>query len=262
MPEPVRRSDVTEVHWENAITWGILSILCLLVGAFFIRFGHDWGVVNLPFWRFGGLDLQWVAVPFLAASPLMFLYALYRAIASRKEGSYTVECPYCHEPNEFVAKPDSDFTCMHCDRRVAVKEGRILDVMAVSCGYCGAVNYLTDKTAVLICEQCGHEIPLLDPETGEMRHAPRGFARVDDRSLYELVLVDPGRDREGLILSLQHMLALTRNQVKDILEELPATLMTGINRRKAELLKAQLEEIGATAEMRKIAESSEPSRPT
>ncbi|MER3466821.1 MAG: hypothetical protein C4340_06960 [Armatimonadota bacterium] len=128
--------------------------------------------------------------------------------------------------------------------------------MAVSCGFCGGVNYLTDKTAVLICEQCGREIPLLDPETGEMRHAPKGFARVDDTSLYELVLVDIGRDREAVITSLQHMLALTRNQVKDMLEPLPVTLLTGINRRKAELLKAQLEASGAIAEMRKVGEAA------
>lgn len=256
MPEPVRRSDVTEIHWENVITWGVLSILCLLVGMFFLRFGENWVVIDLPFWKFGGFDLQGLGIPFLAAAPLLMLYALYRAIASRYEGSYVAECPYCHEPNEFTSKPDDDFTCMHCDRRVAVKEGKILDVMAVSCGFCGGVNYLTDKTAVLICEQCGREIPLLDPETGEMRHVPKGFARVDDTSLYELVLVDVGRDREAVITSLQHMLALTRNQVKDMLEDLPVSLLTGINRRKAELLKAQLEASGATAEMRKVGETA------
>ncbi|MER3462324.1 MAG: hypothetical protein C4342_04840, partial [Armatimonadota bacterium] len=75
MPEPVRRSDVTEIHWENVITWGVLSILCLLVGMFFLRFGENWMVIDLPFWKFGGLNLQALGIPFIAAAPLLMLYA-------------------------------------------------------------------------------------------------------------------------------------------------------------------------------------------
>jgi 4'-phosphopantetheinyl transferase EntD len=36
------------------------------------------------------------------------------------------------------------------------------------------------------------------------------------------------------------MLALNRNQVKQMLEEVPITLLTGIPRMKAEMLQAQL----------------------
>jgi hypothetical protein len=53
------------------------------------------------------------------------------------------------------------------------------------------------------------------------------------------------------------MLALNRNQVKQMLEELPVTLLTGIPRRKAEMLKAQLTIHDGIAEMVPIA-SGEP----
>ncbi len=43
-----------------------------------------------------------------------------------------------------------------------------------------------------------------------------------------------------MIQALQHMLALNRNQVKNMLNELPVTVLTGITRKKAEMLKAQL----------------------
>ena len=37
------------------------------------------------------------------------------------------------------------------------------------------------------------------------------------------------------------MLAMNRNQVKQMLEEAPVVLLTGIPKKKAELLKAQIE---------------------
>lgn len=252
MNTPQKRSHVTEVHWENALTWGGLGLLALIAGLFFLFYGEGWG----RFLDFPGLDFRAVSWPLFVASPVMIGYAIYRVFATRKEGSYFVACPYCNAEMEFAEPPDDDFVCDSCHRRVSVKDGRVLDVMGVRCGFCGALNYLSEKTEVLLCEECDREIPLLDPETGEMKRAPRGFARVDDDSLYELVLVDVGRDREGLINSLQHMLALNRNQVKAMLENLPVTLLTGINRRKAEMLRAQLEASDATAEMNPLSQQS------
>lgn len=242
MATPEKRSTVVEVHWEHAITWGVLGIISLLVGLFFVRYGYNWL----------GADLTSFSFPFLAAAPLLIGYAVYRIWASRKEPVYTAECPYCNHYIEFTSAPENDFVCDSCNRRVPVQNGKVLEVTGVRCGYCGALNYMSDKTEVLICEQCDREIPLLNPLTGEMRHAPRGFARVDDEGVYELRLVDVGREREQVIATLQHMLALNRNQVKDMIEDLPVTLLTGINRRKAEMLAAQLEASGATPEFSQI----------
>jgi ribosomal protein L7/L12 len=256
MAKPEKRSDVIEIHWEQAIVWGIVGLFLLVIGLLLYRYGavesitkgeEGFKVDPVPW-----VDLRSVSWLFFAAAPLLFAYAVYRALASRKEPIYTAACSYCGYEMVFVEPPQDDFVCDECHRRVPVKDGRVLEVTGVTCGYCGALNYMSEKTEVLICEKCDREIPLLDPETGEMRHVPKGFARVDDESVYELVLVDVGRDREEVITSLQHMLGLTRPQVKDLLEELPVVLLRGINRRKAEMLRAQLEASGAIAEFRPV----------
>jgi ribosomal protein L7/L12 len=144
----------------------------------------------------------------------------------------------------------ADFLCEECGRRVPVLDGKVLDVTGVRCGFCGSLNFMSEKTKVLICEDCDREIPLLDPSTGEMRHVAKGYARVDDTTAYDLVLVKVGRDKEPLINSLQHILAMTRNQVKDMLDELPATLVKGVNRRKGEMLRAQIEANEGETELR------------
>lgn len=241
MSEPKKRTDVIETHWEHALTWGILGIVCTIVGSLFLKYNNYFGISFLSF-----------SYPFLTIGIGMIGYSIYRGMRTRKEPSFTASCPYCNHEMEFIETPDEDFRCDGCNRRVPVKDGRILAVQGIRCGFCTALNYMSEKTEVLICEQCDREIPLLNVETGELRHAPRGFARVDDSSVYEFRLVEVGRDKEAVINSLQHMLALNRNQIKPMLENLPATLLTGINRRKAEMLRAQLEASGATAEFKSM----------
>ncbi|MBA3727083.1 MAG: hypothetical protein H0W86_11725 [Armatimonadetes bacterium] len=243
---PVKRSDVIEGQWEKAITWGIFGLLSLLLGLIIFKYGDGW----FQFGKFQGLDLTAISYPFLGLASILILYAIAKAASSRKVTSYTATCPYCGHDTMFVEQPMDDFACEDCHRRVPVMDGNVLDVTGIRCGFCGALNFMSDKTKVLICEECDREIPLLDAKTGEMRHAAKGYARVDDDAVYELMLVGVGKDREALINSLQHMLAMTRNQVKDMLDNLPAPMLKGINRRKAEMLTAQIEANEGRAEYR------------
>jgi hypothetical protein len=52
------------------------------------------------------------------------------------------------------------------------------------------------------------------------------------------------------------MLALNRNQVKQMLDELPVTMLTGITKKKAEMLQAQLSIHDGEAEIRPISDPS------
>lgn len=236
-PPPARRSDVIEGQWEKAITWAVLGVLALIVGLLLYFYNDNW----FAFRDFQGLDIRIASYPFLVIGSLLLVYAGSRVMGGKRVKSFLSTCPYCGHDSEFAEEPQTDFVCEECSRRVPVQDGKVLDVTGVRCGFCGALNFMSEKTKVLICEDCDREIPLLDPNTGEMRHVAKGFARVDDNALYDLVLVRVGRDKEPLINSLQHILAMTRNQVKDLLDKLPATLLTGINRRKAEMLRAQIE---------------------
>jgi hypothetical protein len=245
---PVKRSEIIETQWEKAITWGGLGIASFLIGLLIMKYGTGW----FQYGKFQGVDFTAAGYPFLVASPVLLIVAALKAMGGRHVSTYTASCPYCGHDTEFTAQPQDDFTCEDCHRRVPVLNGNVLDVSGVRCGFCGALNFLSDKTKVLICEECDREIPLLDAQTGEMRHVIKGFARVDDDRLYELFLTDIGKDREALILSVQHMFAMTRNQVKETLEKMPASLIKGINRRKAEMLSAQIEANGGRTAMSEV----------
>jgi hypothetical protein len=126
----------------------------------------------------------------------------------------------------------------------------------VRCGFCNALNYFSEKTDVLLCEECNHEVPI----SHEEGHIPKkrlatGFAVEDDDRPYELILVAHGPKTDDLIQTLQTMLALNRNQVKQMLSELPVTLLTGIPKKKAEMLRAQLSIHEGAADCRPLDES-------
>lgn len=245
-PPPLRRSDVIEGQWEKAITWAVFGVLALIIGLLLYFYNDNW----FEFGKFKGLDIRVASYPFLVIGALLMLYSASRVAGGKRVKTFIASCPYCGYDAEFAEEPLSDFICEECARRVPVDNGKVLDVTGVRCGFCGSLNFMSEKTKVLICEECDREIPLLDPNTGEMRHVAKGFARIDDSTVYDLVLVKVGRDKEPLINSLQHILAMTRNQVKDMLDSLPATLMTGINRRKAEMLRSQIEANEGQTELR------------
>lgn len=233
-----RSSDVIEKIAEQAFFNFGSAILLGAFGGLLLRYKGDGMFVGLA----------WVLI--LAA-----VYFAYRGIRTsitvKDVQSFSVECPICTEVNELVAKPENeDCTCVACNNRIPILNGIVLPVEQVRCGFCNSLNYYSSKTEILICETCNHEIPIFQEEGKPTKQLPKGYAVVDDNSLYELVLTDAGKGSEDLVKTLQTMLALNRNQVKDLLNDTPVTLLQGIPKMKADMLSAQIGMHGGKAESR------------
>jgi ribosomal protein L7/L12 len=123
-------------------------------------------------------------------------------------------------------------------------------IIEVKCGFCGSLQRFSEKTEVALCEECNHEIPLASSETGQMKHLAKNIAVEEDPRHYDLILIAPGGQMEPLLGVLQRILALNRNQVKELLNALPNTLLTGIPKRKATLLAEELKEVGAATDVK------------
>jgi hypothetical protein len=240
MAEVRRSSDVVEAQAERALTFGIGGVVAVLIGIpvliyFSALVGLAWALIV------GGLGA--------------IGYAGYCLLQVRKVPSVLILCPFCRAKNKLTEQPSKDFTCFECHRSIPVQDGRVLRVFQVKCGFCGSLNYYSEKSVGLICESCDREIPLAT-ESGELAtRAFRTYTQRDDDKTYDLVLIAAGHKTEEMIGTLQHMLALNRNQVKEMLLELPVTLLQGIPRRKAEMLQAQLAVLGAAADFRETGSS-------
>lgn len=228
MPRVPRVSDIIEMTAEKALYYAIGGVAGVGLAAFFYTYRGQSGMF-VPLAQvlgfFGVLSLG---------------TGSYVALKIRKVTGIGFTCPICEAVNELTETPTDDFPCVQCHRMVPVRDGVVLPVSQVRCGFCNELNYYSDKTGALLCENCNHEIPISTDEDTPRKVIPAAYAVVDDEALYELVLTGHGHKEEELIASLQHILALNRNQVKQMLTEMPVTLLTGITRRKAEMLKAQI----------------------
>lgn len=237
MPKVQRSTDVIEIHSERALSFGLVGLVLLAFGGLLIYYQGMFVVLGY----------------LLAAGGLGAVgYSIYCGLQIRKVHSTHVACPYCEAVNPLTEKPEEDFSCVGCHRMIHVVNGRILPVFQVRCGFCNHLNYYSETSVGLICEECDREIPIAASE-GNQKAFFRAYTQQEDVQLYELTLVSYGHKTEELISCLQHMLALNRNQVKDLLAELPQTLLTGIPRKKAEILASQLSLHEAAAEFHPVA---------
>jgi uncharacterized protein YbaR (Trm112 family) len=244
MPSIQRTSDLIELIAERAITFAFGGLAGL-------------GFASLLFYYRGetGLFVPLATVLTIISLPIT-VYAIYEATKIRKVKAFSVICPFCEFDNQLVETAQIDINCRGCNRMIPITDGVILPVDQVRCGFCNVLNFYSEKTDVLLCEECNHEIPIAGDDQRPAKSMPSFYAVQEDDSIYELVLVAHGYKTEDLIAALQHMLALNRGQVKQLLGELPAVLLTGINRKKAEMLKAQLSIHDGLAELRAIGEKS------
>lgn len=238
MPFVQRSSDVVEDCSEKVLWFGMGGLGALLLGAVCIYYQ---GMLTL----FGYL----IATGGVTA----MVYAAFCGLQIRKVASFDLICPYCDLRNVLAAAPGQDFSCTGCHRMIHLRDGVVMTVFQVRCGYCNRLNHYVETSDGLICEECDREIPI-STASGELSSkAFRTYTQKDDDQLYELLLTGQGHERcEELISCLQHMLALNRNQVKQMLAEVPVTLLTGIPRKKAEMLAAQLKMHDGQVEFRTV----------
>ncbi len=166
-------------------------------------------------------------------------YGLFKMNKVREIEGHPIDCPFCEKTNILTSKPENDFRCVHCNRDVPVTDGKVLNVYQVRCGFCNTLNFYSDKSTGLICESCDREIPIATDEENQNKKVFEAYTIHDDNQPYDLILLQ-APDSEDMVKTLQQMLALNRNQVKEIIDDLPQTLLTGIPKKKAELLTAQI----------------------
>jgi len=232
-----RTSDVIEVLAERALSYGFGGLASSIMGGILYYYRGQSGMF-VP-----------LAIVLGAIGLGLLGYSAFHALKIRKVTAVSTTCPYCQTGNHTLTVPESDFMCVNCARLIPIQDGAPVSVQQVRCGYCNELNYYSEKTDILLCENCNHEVPISTDDDRPKKTLAAAYAVVDDDSLYELILTGHGNKIEELIATLQSMLALNRNQVKQMLEELPVTLLTGIPRRKAEMLKAQLTIHDGIAEM-------------
>jgi len=80
--------------------------------------------------------------------------------------------------------------------------------------------------------------------------AGEGAAAVEEQSEFNVVMSSFGANKVSVIKTVRAITGLGLKEAKDMVEGVPATIKEGIEKAEAEEIKKQLEEAGATAEVK------------
>jgi large subunit ribosomal protein L7/L12 len=80
--------------------------------------------------------------------------------------------------------------------------------------------------------------------------AAAGGEVAEEKSTFDVVLTNSGQAKIGVIKVVRAVTGLGLKEAKDLVDSAPAAVKEGVNQEEADAVKAQLEEAGATVELK------------
>ena len=77
-----------------------------------------------------------------------------------------------------------------------------------------------------------------------------GGDAVEEKSTFDVVLTNSGAAKIGVIKVVRAVTGLGLKEAKDLVDSAPAAVKEGVNQEEADAVKAQLEEAGASVELK------------
>jgi large subunit ribosomal protein L7/L12 len=77
-----------------------------------------------------------------------------------------------------------------------------------------------------------------------------GEAAAEEKSSFDVVLTSAGAGKIGVIKVVRAVTGLGLKEAKDLVDSAPAAVKEGVNQEEADAVKAQLEEVGASVELK------------
>lgn len=121
------------------------------------------------------------------------------------------------------------------------------------------VTKLIDEIKNLSVLELSELVKALEEEFGVSAAAPvavaaapaaGGAAAADEKSEFDVVLVDAGGSKMGVIKLVKEMTGLTLKEAKEIVDGAPKAVKSGVAKADAEDMQKQLEEAGAKVELK------------
>jgi len=75
-------------------------------------------------------------------------------------------------------------------------------------------------------------------------------AAAEEKTEFDVILANFGANKVGVIKTVRAITGLGLKEAKDLVESAPSTVKEGVNKEESESIKKQLEEAGATVEVK------------
>ncbi len=248
----VRLSDKQEGQWVQSISLAGAGIALALVSGVLIYFAKFW------------VEVEWlqtlqrlVGVVGLIAGLTLVGVALQRGLTARSTPRIAFPCPYCGADNLLLAAPTEDFDCEHCSRTVHFQDGQPVPVRTIVCQFCHTEHRVAASVQRYVCERCNRLLQIGTDPTRKVDVV--GTAAMDSNENllqnYDVLLVAIDKRQENdVAFKIQNLLVTNLPEARRLMQtasqKTPLVVAMDVSQRKAEAVKRQLQELGATATMR------------
>ncbi len=253
----VRYSDVLETEWSQAVTMAVRGIGIIIVSAIILYFARI-----MPAEPVGLVILGWIMYILggvgLAVGVVFCVLAAKRGVEARKMPTVAFPCPYCGAQNTFLETPTTDFTCENCDRQVYIEIGEPVPVRTIVCQACRAEHKVAVTVQRYVCDRCNRPLRIVAEKTDLLKVSAAAERSEQEEALlhnYDVLLVAVDKRRENeLAFKLQNLLVVNLNEARRLMHTVssttPLVVAANVPERKAEAIRRQLQELGATATQR------------
>jgi hypothetical protein len=254
-------SEMLESVWAEAISNAVYGVIIVIVGAvlfYFTKFLESMAVVYIL-----GRCLS-VLIMLVGAATL--LLALQRTVKARQVGKSAYTCPYCDGENHLLTVPTEDFDCEHCHRTIHFVDGQQIPVRTVVCQFCRTEHRVAANVQRYVCDRCNRLLQLGAEKTRKLDMAGTTSVAVDGlQQNYDVLLVAIDKRHENdLAFKIQNLLVVNLNEARRLLTTVsnqnPLVVTMDVPQRKAEAVRRQLQELGATAITRPTTAVRQPAR--
>lgn len=246
--EAVKVVEVKERTWLESIGSGFVGSVIFVIAGLLVYFGHFFISSNiLPAFRaFGYLGMV-LGIGIIGV-------ALYQTRKVEKEPNTPFTCPFCDATNQFFGYPTKDFVCESCTRTVHFENGQMIPVRTIVCQACRTEHRVPMNILRYVCDRCNRPLKLSADPTQKVASASNAQNEAMMHN-YDVLLIGFDRRHEtATAMKIQNIMTVNLPDARKILasasEKAPIPISWGEPLRKAEALRRQFEDLGATVSVR------------
>lgn len=244
--------EVKEREWTDSIGSSLVGITVMAVSGLVIYFGKFWINHSYEF------TAKVIASFGLMGGAAILGVAIYRAVSVEKLPNVPFVCPFCDTPNLFTSVPTKDFVCESCNRTVHFEKGLMIPVRTIICQACRTEHRVPMNVGRYVCDKCNRPLKLSTDVTQKLATASNAENEAMMHTYDVLLLGLDRRHETDLAMKLQNLMTVNmveaRKMMQTASESTPLPVTWGEPLRKAEAIRRQLEELGATVSVRPSAD--------
>lgn len=252
--EAVKVVEVKERTWLESIGSGLVGGAIMLVAGLIVYFGTFFVQGNLR------STLRTCGFFGLIIGAIIVCVAIYQARKVETEPNTPFTCPFCDATNLFFGNPTKDFECEACNRTVHFENGQMIPVRNIVCQACRTEHRVPMNILRYVCDRCNRPLKLSSDPTQKVAVASNAQNEAMQHNYDVLLIAFDRRHETATAMKIQNIMTVNLPDARKILasasEKAPIPISWGEPLRKAEALRRQFEELGATVSVRPSAEGT------